>query len=230
MCRCRSRNCGTVEKLKKYVGKSPSFKGVGSKKNTRKNTTENRTSDSYSDIFFQRSLLCKVGGGGKHNWMWFVGEDKISSCKEARPVSEEARCFLLFLQNYSYQLHLCEWMASSIVFSVFFFLNIPGVGVFFCFCFVVSVKMWPETEELFLFWLPNIMEGGESFQSCDFPIPPEIRLGSFRSSIDRWCIPTSWRSAIVRAGTFGSPKRIRAMEGTKIRWKFLPEKNLRRGF
>ena len=74
---------------------------------------------------------------------------------------------------------------------------------FFFFVFVVSVKIAPGNRRVVSFLVAKHHGKGpfwrrgdthvekESFQSCNFPIPPEIRLGSFRSSIDRWCIPTS---------------------------------------
>lgn len=110
VCRCRSRNCGTVEKLKKYVGKSPSFffgKELGVRKHKKKHHRKHQI--LIVTDFFQRSLLCKIGGGGKQNWMWFVGEDKISSCKEARGVWRSTPFFCF--PKFCYQLHLCEWMA-----------------------------------------------------------------------------------------------------------------------
>lgn len=147
--------------------------------NTRKNTTENIRFLLWQ-IFFNDLSYAKLEVGENKTECDLLVRIRSLPAKR-RAVSEEARRFFVFQNSAISFISVNGWPKLFAPFS--FFLKDPRCWCFFC--FVVLVKMWPETEELFLFLLPNIMGKGlfwrrgdthvekESFQSCNFPIPPE---------------------------------------------------------
>lgn len=123
--------------------------------NTRKNTTENIRFLLWQ-IFFNDLSYAKLEVGENKTECDLLVRIRSLPAKR-RAVSEEARRFFVFQNSAISFISVNGWPKLFAPFSFFFFKD-PRCWCFFC--FVVLVKMWPETEELFL-------------QSCNFPIPPE---------------------------------------------------------